>query len=134
MIDLSNAKVDEEYILSNGYVATTLLVTGDAVVLGFVGVTIMANMSGETLHANGGLSVSAKVDQRPWLKDMPDAGIFTDDAVELLITSHGNWNVNLIDGGKYQTHGIKMPTLTSDQWKDSKISIVELAQWQKDNK
>tara|TARA_R110000851_G_scaffold219329_1_gene372133 strand:- start:288 stop:746 length:459 start_codon:yes stop_codon:yes gene_type:complete len=148
MIDLSNAKVDEEYILSSGHVAKSLLVTDDAVVLGFKGITIMVNMSGETLHANGGMSVLAKVDPRSWLKDMPDAGIFTGEFIafesidggwhafdeEPKMSSNGEYFSTNGQFSLYYISGIKMPTLTGDQWKESKISIIELAQWQKDNK
>jgi len=145
MINLSNAKIGDLYKLKNNNESTVIFATNDAVILDFEGVTIMVDKGGETLHANSGLSVVSKIDQRPWLKDMPDAGIFVDEVKWLACDANGYWyaykeepELNASGWGGtnnyYNCAAIRMPSLTGVQWEDSLISIEELREWQEVNK
>ncbi len=85
---------------------------------------------------------------RTWLKQMPDAGVFKDD-VWLACDDKNEWyafsDKPTIDiyNGYFFAHGIdvdlyskifNMPELSGDQWKYSCISVIELAEWQMENK
>jgi len=106
-----------------------------------------------SVHLNDGsncggrpeLNIISKVNPRPWLDDMPDAGIFTDDVKWLSYDEDECvWYAytakpEIHDGEEYFTvkHGdysllslVRMPTLTQDQWRDSLISIEELREYQ----
>ena len=145
MINLSNAKIGDWYKLKNNNESTVIFATDDAVILDFEGVTIMVDKGGETLHENSGLSVVSKIDTRPWLKDMPDAGIFADEVKWFACDADGCWHAYKEEpepkASEWDASGffsglrfVKMPTLTADQWKDSKVSIEELREWQGANK
>ena len=145
MINLSDAKIGDLYKLKNNNESTVIFATNDAVILDFEGVTIMVDKGGETLHANSGLSVVSKIDTRPWLKDMPDAGIFADEVKWFACDADGYWYAYKEEPGLNASvwgevgffsslRVVKMPILPGDKWKDSKISIEGLREWQEANK
>lgn len=77
--------------------------------------------------------IVANHDPRPWLKDLPDADSFLSGVKHLRCDSDYQWLAVVADGD-YYFNFTKTPTLTGDQWRDSKISIDELRAWQKLNK
>ena len=92
-------------------------------------------------------SIIKRHDTRWWLKDLPDADLFA--YCWLACDSDGSWfyyksepiidTVNFkVQGDIWQQFrhldGIKMPELKGDDWKESKISIDELREWQRLNK
>lgn len=144
MINLSNAKIGDWYSYdSNGAAKLIALGTEEACFLfedntGF----LVTDLNG--CNSDGIPVVVSKIDPRPWLKDMPDAGIFVDEAKWLACDSSGLWfgynvepSLHLSGWGGTNSYcncgAIKMPTLTGDQWEDSKISIEELREWQLNN-
>lgn len=138
MINLSNAKVGDKYFDSTQQIMTLEIIghsdynyvfkyeNGDYTVLDVNG------KGQDHSHCN----VSKKIDKRPWLKDMPDAGIFSDNVESLYMSESGCWFYRRLNAGyNYEISGaLKMPTLTGDQWKDSEIRIKELREWQSKNK
>ena len=81
---------------------------------------------------------------RTWLKQMPDASFFKDD-VWLACDKDGEWyifNSEPMKCGRTWDVGFthdytelysdffNLPTLEGDQWKYSRISVMELAEWQ----
>ena len=149
-MNLSNAKVGDKYLPWAGYLdeLTVLGVSDEQICF------VYADKSGfmvtdiDGRDTDGGSVIKSKIDPRSWLKDMPDAGIFTGEFIAFQSTD-GGWHVfdkepkmsnddeHFSTNGMfslYHISGIKMPELTADQWKDSKISIAELKQWQADNK
>jgi hypothetical protein len=80
------------------------------------------------------LAIKSKYEPRHWLKDLPDAGLLAIYGTEFIeLNEFGKWfAVN-----KHQCTALcndLMPTLTGDEWRNSKISIDELKAWQKENK
>jgi hypothetical protein len=74
------------------------------------------------------------VDPRHWLKDLPDADLF-DDSVSHIRNNGDLWEYCTASGEFWhQILLIKMPKLTGDEWKLSKISIPYLKAWQEQNK
>ncbi len=84
----------------------------------------------------------AKVDPRPWLKDLPDADLF--HSGWLACDSDGDWcifseNPSMCGGVTWYSDrnpirlGVSMPALVDDEWESSKISIEDLREWQKNN-
>lgn len=145
MIDLSNARVGDLYECDSGF-AHKVVIVGDIDV-----VTIAEYPKAEypegNLHCvfrksnaeeveDGSAVLVSKIDNRPWLKDMPDARIF-DDKVKWLEYSGGHecwlysWNDSYEDLRRIP---LKMPEITQKQAKDSKITIKELREWQLNNK
>jgi len=131
MIDLSSAKVGDKYKGEGGGIYT----------LDFVGDSYFVFKNENNLpcfvEVNGGFQdyrhskLLSKYNSRPWLKDLPDADVFAlYEAVNIQCNKSGIWFDNL----SRSLGGSKMPTLTGDQWRDSKISIDELREWQEQNK
>tara|TARA_R110002020_G_scaffold401460_1_gene611690 strand:- start:36 stop:476 length:441 start_codon:yes stop_codon:yes gene_type:complete len=146
MINLSNAKIGDWYGESPSFGDVKLIALGteEACFL-FEDNTrfLVTDLRGR--NHDGIPVVVSKIDQRPWLKDMPDAGIFVDgvnwlacDADGLWYTSAGEPELKASEWGESGYFSglrvVKMPTLTGDQWKYSKISIEELREWQGVNK
>ncbi|AUR95681.1 hypothetical protein NVP1210O_59 [Vibrio phage 1.210.O._10N.222.52.C2] len=94
--------------------------------------------------------MSNELDQasiRTWLKQMPDAGFFKDD-VWFACDKDGGWCLYFeaphsseyvwdTFGGDYlelSSDIFNLPTLEGDQWKYSCISVIELAEWQMEQK
>ncbi len=147
MIDLTGAKIGDKLNSSTGFIMKVVL-TGDhnLVLEAPSGRLDVFNFSGEN---STGVKITSKVDPRPWLKDLPDADLFrgawlacdnneewyTYSQEPLVCDGTEEWYMygnGVIDelSGEWVPVGIKMPILTGDQWKDSKISIPELKAWQ----
>ena len=134
MIDLTGAKVGEQYVIGSGEVMTVLIKTVDAIVLGNDELSCMVDFGGETQHANSSMSVIRKHEPRHWLKDLPSADLFElYGGVDLTCGENGVWLSHDEGGFTLPLNKGKMPTLTGDEWKDSKISIVDLKAWQEQN-
>ncbi len=82
---------------------------------------------------------------RAWLKQMPDAGFFNDKCW-LACDMDGVWYIyysepravsyEWMDGEGFELpcDAFNMPELSGDQWKYSCISVIELAEWQMEQK
>ena len=143
MIDLSNAKIGDLYLGAYGAAKLIALVAEEACFrfegnAGF----LVTDLNGCDID---GIPVVSKIDPRPWLKDMPDAGIFVDGVKWLSCDTDGCWyayeDEPELKAGEWGACGyfsglrvVKMPTLTGDQWEYSKISIEGLLEWQEVNK
>lgn len=151
MIDLSNAKVGDWYLDANEnklecvFIASSCdfrYVFTDTEHGGFTGIY---NSKGKN-NSHCCVDIVSKIDPRPWLKDMPDAGVFADRFKWLACDRAGKWLFHETKAGRSgrevwlssypaaSLDAIKMPTLTGGQWKDSLISIEELREWQEVNK
>lgn len=146
MIDLSNAEVGDKYIDYYGYEVTVALIAKEEICFTLPDLSgfVVCDLNGA--NTDGDQVVLSKIDKRPWLKDMPDAGIFS-VGQWLACDSDFTWRIHgsesKVDGEcfdsphdyhDYIVLGASMPTLTGDQWKDSLISIEELREWQEVNK
>jgi hypothetical protein len=81
----------------------------------------------------GTWKITAKHEPRWWLKDLPDASFFEFyDTYEIRCESNGFWWANS-EKINYPLNKDKMPKLTGDEHKLSKISIPDLRTWQKAN-
>jgi len=149
MIDLSAAQVGDEFVDGVGEICKLVYMTDmdKCFEIGSSGLLI-------TIDDNGGCSSAparqlvSKHDPRHWLKDLPDVGLFNDEVKFLAWCNHrkgwcafeGEPIVDFDDShtngffSNYPLTGIKMPTLTGDEWKDSKISIPDLKAWQLNKK
>lgn len=83
-------------------------------------------------------------DPRPWMKDLHHASLFLGRWIAC--DENGEWffytvnpHIENANSKAFSTHngegilrilGVKMPKLTGDQWRDSKISIKDLATYQ----
>jgi hypothetical protein len=79
------------------------------------------------------LNITSKHEPRHWLGQLPDADLFLDDVDFIHCDSNSDW-LSASGNDEYYFNFIKMPTLTGDEWKQSKISIDELRAWQAENK
>lgn len=80
-------------------------------------------------------------DPRPWLKDMPDAGLFSDGWLAFEHEGDGwSWYSSNPSCGDARLEPASLwflkclPLLTGEQWVDSCISIADLAKWQAERK
>ena len=93
-----------------------------------------------------GLDIISRQDPRSWLADMPNLGDIKEGWIACDSDSDEEWywysiEPNQKSRGWYhlsvsrpiELDMFNMPTLTGDQWKDSKISVAELKQLQADN-
>jgi hypothetical protein len=142
MIDLRTAKVGDEFVDKNSNIVE--LVIADHSVSRYVGKGVGA-CGGKVfygIYTNEGCNVdqrscglASKHEPRHWLKDLPNTDLFSlykanyiycDKTFGWKSVSHSQMTLDLDDE--------LMPTLTGDEWKLSKISIVELRAWQEQNK
>ena len=136
MIDLSNAKIGDWYSYdSNGEAKLIALGTEEACFIfkdntGF----LVTDLNG--CNSDGIPVVVSKIDPRPWLKDMPDAGIFADEVKWMKYSFECKcWFYAFYgDSGDMRNVPLKMPTPTGEQRSDNKISTEELREWQEANK
>ena len=150
MIDLSSAKVGDKFVDSNRNIVEIMIADNgcDRYVAKGLGVTggkvfyVVYDNDGVNLNDDC-CDIIAKHDPRPWLKDLPNADLFEDD-IYLYCSASNQWSFGgqstslcseqtYFMGARTILSGIKMPNLTGDQWKDSKISIDELRDWQEAN-
>ena len=147
MIDLKGAKVGDKFNGNKGGVLELALKgkCGDFVLIDEEsGQIIVTDSNGDGTNCSWE-DVVSKHDPRPWLKDLPDADLFS-DAIKWVgfcrdtdewrgfefepVTYHSGWQTSNSKHKLYMISGFKMPTLTGDQWKDSRISILALKTWQ----
>lgn len=151
MIDLSTAVVGDKFLLNNGNIVSFFartkmnsiceLETGHAMLYEHNG---KFDESVECGNSKDEWDIVSKHDSRHWLKDLPDADLFSEDVEFLASDNDSVWwgygddpeiNGRYFEGvDSWPMHPLKMPTLTGDEWKLSKISIVELRAWQKEQK
>lgn len=145
MIDLSGAKVGDKYDATGIGELIVLAASKNEVCFSFFdGLKfIVTDIHGQ--DDDGLQIVTSKIDSRPWLKYMPDAGVFKDEFRWLACDEDGEWYAYYgkpgikrhqwsCGGACFGFDLIKMPTLTGDQWEDSLISTDELREWQGVNK
>ena len=129
MIDLTGAKVGDKYLDCKGVLCEYIGMNAGKV----VGRPVKTD--GIAMHNTHYVSISDQLncnkhDPRPWLKDLPDADLFElFSSKDVQCDSSGVW----FDHRGMSLNADKMPTLTGDQWMDSKISIVKLKAWQVEN-
>ena len=86
------------------------------------------------MEADSDFCIVAKHDPHHWLKDMPDADLFKIQDGYLVLEARGTWYSRCNrTTAQYNLSGINMPTLTGDEWRNSKISIADLRVWQEQN-
>jgi hypothetical protein len=146
MIDLSTAVVGDKYKDNLGVVCEYIGMNSGKV----VGRPVKSD--GISMHNTHYVSISdasgcTKHEPRHWLSQLPDADLFNagwlafdnNDEIEWCWYQHEPFITSGVfcpeqNGNIHNLIGIKMPTLTGDEWKLSKISIDELRVWQKENK
>lgn len=137
MINLTGAKVGDKFNGNKGGVLELALKgkCGDFVLIDEEsGQIIVTDSNGDGTNCSWE-DVVSKVDPRPWLKDLPDADLFS-ELVGYLYYDAGfdgwgyGYKIPLVCEVDERYMPLKMPTLTGDQWKDSKISIKDLKAWQ----
>jgi len=144
MIDLSTAVIGDEYKTECADIVTVKYLNHTYACCEYNNKVLSVFMLDGTNVINGSASLVSKHDPRHWLKDLPDADLFEGD-IYLYNSSGGNWctsrrsqSLNKEEtfwkGTLTSLVGIKMPTLTGDEWKDSKISIPDLKAWQLNKK
>ena len=143
MQDLKSAKLKDNFLLRSGERVEIVMIDGnDYVVKSEVNGLMMMDISGAA--SNSLNDIVSKHEPRPWLKLLPDADIFEDD-IYLYCSFSGRWGYSKHSrrinqygscwaGSITLFSAIKMPTLTGEQWKLSKISIPDLKAWQLENK
>ncbi len=143
MIDLSNAKVGDKFETRNGHAATIIAKAHNNNCLAFSDGSLMLCRNDGTIATSGSIIIS-KHEPRQWLKDMPDADLIRgqwiacDNNLDWMSYDAEPYIQETTFDSSYEhfvLEGFKgMPKLKGDEWKDSKISIDELREWQKENK
>ena len=148
MIDLTSAKVGDKYLTEDNQECSVVAIGHYTVcfnltVVDFLFVTNDDGKPSETHNGCKELTIKCKADPRPWLKDLLDADLFVGEW--LACDKEGEWFSFNREPTKFTItfsdqscsavtlEGVKMPKLTGDQWKDSKISIKDLKAWQVEN-
>jgi len=151
MIDLSNAKVGDKFVARNDTIVSFLARTKmNSICESNTGRAIVYHHNGQLDESVGaginnyGWDIKSKHEPRHWLKDLPDADLFSDDVNWIAFDNNQSWwaypsepelLIRDFEGkGQQQIKAIKMPTLSGDDWKLSKISIADLKAWQGANK
>lgn len=138
----TNAKVGDKYLLpisvDGGVEMIVDYISKDANIVVLTSGThedMAFNLEGLPLN-NKEPNLTPKPKERPWLKEIPDAGIFA-DAVSFIFfdTEFQGWAFGF-ENPEFDTRylPLKMPKLTEDQWAGSLIYINELKEWQEKNK
>ena len=149
-IDLSTAAVEDKLVDSDGAIHTIKIIGNGEVCTAMDGDFYLFSFSGATSECNEDSSIELveKHEPRHWLKDLPDADLFTEEVEFLASDSDSVWwgygddpeiNGRYFEGiDSWSMHPINMPinmpTLSGDEWELSKISIDDLRAWQKENK
>ena len=150
MIDLNHCKIDDKFVTARGLVMTVFAFGHNSVVMrdeeGQFNVFDIDSGCVITFKTGPQYDIVSKHDPRPWLKDLPDAGLFEDGWLAIHADEGWYWFEKepvISNNEYYHTNGmfvlvpimgIKMPKLTDDEWRDSKISIPDLKAWQEQNK
>jgi len=135
MIDLSSTRVGDDYNGQNGAVYS-IVITGnnDWVVKDVNTGSHYVLLIDGTFDGYRNHKLVSKHDPRHWLKDLPDADLFSCNIDTIKMCEDNGWLYTMNEGMTWhQINVIKMPTLTGEEWKLSKISIVELKEWQRNN-
>ena len=150
-IDLTGAKVGAKFDSFHDGVLTLIGKAKEEVALIHADDScfIIVNNDGTCANDDGKQIIKSKHVPRPWLKDLPDADLFSDYVSGYWLAcdagGNGSWYIHKTepyiadnDDEQWSNHSTcwtlltqKMPTLTGDQWKDSKISIKDLKAWQR---
>lgn len=148
MINLKNAKIDDRFLDEANEVVKIVYISknchefcGEYEVNGSL---LSFDINGiESI--DGILMLYKKHDDRWWLKDLPDADLFA-DFCWIACDNPNGWflyagepnlatnSFSAIGMNSAVKLGEKMPKLTCEEWKQSKISIAELREWQGENK
>lgn len=146
-IDLRAAVVGDKFDSANERYELLIKTDKDYVVKGNGGRIYVVNSRGGSYEADA-VKLISKYEPRHWLKDLPDADLFVGGWLAENNGSgwfchenepnrdDGNGGVSLYadSGRSVSCLCLKMPTLTGDEWRDSKVSIDDLRTWQKENK
>lgn len=122
MIDLSGAKVGDKYLdENNNEVELSFVAKCGEFKYILCGVTgggfcNIYNSSGKNKQRHC-VNLVSKIHPRPWLKDMPDAGIFADNVCSLHMSKSGCWFYKRkgVDYHYDLCGAVKMPTLSGKQ-------------------
>ena len=93
---------------------------------------IIVNKNGESCTSD-----SYQLEQyepRYWLKDLPDADLFSKDVSSIHFEGDMNWYVTDVNGHEHWCPYNDLPKLDDNDRKLSKISIDDLREWQRVNK
>ena len=128
-IDLSTAEVGDNFDSLNERYELLMKSEKDYVIKGCGARLYIVNRHGSSYEPDA-VKLVSKHDPRHWLGQLPDADLFLDDVGYIYCDSNSEW-LSASGNDEYYFNFIKMPTLTGDEWRDSKISIDELRAWQK---
>ena len=146
MQELKDIEVGGKLVLDNDDVVTIIhLNTSQIVSQGDAGYYLNSRINGKSTEL-AEFDIKAKHDPRWWLKDLPDADLFRGNWLACSDScDNSEWHVWDEEPSEGLTSwvkkpcdnifcervtAIKMPTLTGDAWKKSKISIARLKEWQ----
>lgn len=152
MIDLSTAVVGDKFVTEDNQECVISLKKGYDIcfeLLDGADLLFITNEDGVPSNANyHNLRIKSKRDPRHWLGWLPDADLFSGNW--LAENNSGGWFCHENEPNREDNNGgvslyadsgrsvnclcLKMPTLTGDEWRNSKISIDDLRAWQKENK
>lgn len=134
-IDLTGAKVGEKFLDGIGQTLEMVMISENKYETDYLakfdktGELLLLGKDGK-VKALEHCYLAAKRDPRPWLKDLPDADLFSDDVYYIHCTAEG-WEFKLFSSGLCSSITlITMPVMTSDQFKGSLITIKDLKVWQ----
>lgn len=140
-IDLTGTKIGEKYLTEDNQECSVVAIGHYTVcfnltVVDFLFVTNDDGKPSETHNGCNELTIKCKVDTRPWIKDLPDADLFDPNVISIKVCEDNGWVYNMTNSQHacwHQINVIRMPQLTTDQLKDSEITIVDLKVWQRSN-
>lgn len=146
-IDLRAAVVGDEFDSLNERYELLMKSEKDYVIKGCGARLYIVDRHGSSYEPDA-VKLMSKHDPRHWLGQLPDADLFDGTYLAVEGIDSLNWYVfngepMIANDSHFSTNGmfvlqpitgIKMPTLTVDEWKKSKISIDDLRAWQKENK
>ncbi len=144
MINLRKSAVGDKFDSNNERYELLMKSDKDFVIKGNGGRLYIVNRQGSSYDADA-VKLTTKHEPRHWLKDLPNTDFFSDGVNWLAYYKGiGAWfayysepssdNSGSEDGGSISALDmIKMPKITGDEWKLSKISIPDLNAWQAAN-
>ena len=131
---LTKEDIGKEF-LCNGHIAEVCNISDSAerfVLYTSTDGFIIVNKNGESCTSD-----SFQLEQyepRYWLKDLPDADLFSKDASSIHFEGDMNWYVTDVNGHEHWWPYNDLPKLDDNDRKLSKISIDDLREWQRVNK
>ena len=138
MMDLNGSKVGDKFNCDNGHRPELVFILGDNYCLSLNGELFLYKADGKLIQhvSENGEHLVSKHEPRHWLKDLPDADLFELYGSEYISCAKtGDWYADNseLDIPVMFLNKDKMPKLTGDEYKQSKISIADLREWQKAN-